>query len=291
LAGLAIGAFYLALVQSGWMYDQAAAKGFGSIERRQLQQKGDMYAMVAHMAREGKFKAGKKTWVHRLRLTGPKALLWKDFFLQTRGMKFMVYLMVVLALFINIMPSLAPSSSQASGMVMLLMQAVTVLMVTLSFAQTGFLEFIRRVDLQKPLPFAAGTSIFMEVVAKSFLGIAASWLSSIVLLILNPQLWQYVFAAVVGTPALALMISSITLMLTLLFPDIDDPSQRTLRGMLQLLAIIVLAAPGMFIAALSAGLGLSIILAVLPMAAINVGLTLIVCGLAGGLYAGYNPSE
>lgn len=291
LVVLAAGAFYLALIQSGWMYDQAAAKGFSSIERRQLQQKGDMYAMVAYMAREGKLKPGKKTWIHRLKLKGPKALLWKDYFLQTRGMKFMVYLMMAIALFINIMPTLGSSFSRGGGYVILMMQGITVLMVTMSFAQTGFLEFIRRVDLQKPLPFSSGTSIFMEVLAKSLLGIVATWLSSLVLLILSPEHWQFLLAAIIGTPAFALMISSVTLMLTLLFPDIDDPSQRTLRGMLQLLSIVILATPGVIIVALAVSLGSPILLAMLPAAVMNLALTYLICNMSGSLYAGYNPSD
>ena len=85
------------------------------LDRHRMQQKGDMYGMVAALAREGKVKPGRKSWVHKLRLSGPRALLWKDYFMQTRGMKYMVILMFVFAMFMNVLPALVGSGDLVDG--------------------------------------------------------------------------------------------------------------------------------------------------------------------------------
>lgn len=299
LVGLAAGAFMLAVRQSSWMYDQAAVRGFGSQERRAMQQRGDMYGMVAAMAREGKIKAGRRTWIHRLRLLGPKALIWKDYFLQVRGMKLMMILVFTIALFMNVMPVIIPSNprpgrnilEEVPAVMFVFMQVLTNFMVTMTFASTGFIETLRRVDLQKPLPFSPATTVFMEVVSKSMLGILASWISAVVVFVVRPELWQFALGAMLATPAVSVVISSATFLLTLMFPDVDDPSQRGLRGLLQFVAIIVLLFPGVALAIGGFLLHLPPLLVAVPVAAANLGIAVIVSALAGTLYAGYNPSE
>ncbi|MFY9233538.1 MAG: putative ABC exporter domain-containing protein [Fimbriimonadaceae bacterium] len=296
LLGLTTVAMYFALRQSSWMYDQAAVKGFGSRDRQQMQQKGDMYGVVAALAREGKVKAGRRSWVHKLKLPGPRALLWKDYFLQTRGMKYMVILLFGIAMIMNLLPVLVGSSGRrgfgdSPGIIFITMQVVTNFMVTISFASMGFLELLRRVDLQKPLPFSPGTTVFMEVLSKSMLGIFASWLSAAVVAILRPEIWQYALAAIVAAPTLSVIISAATFLLTLMFPDIDDPSQRGLRGLLQMIAIIVLMVPGFALAAGGVALGLPPLVIAIPVAAINVAIAFVVSAFAGNFYASYNPSD
>lgn len=299
LIGLAAGAFLLAVRQSSWMYDQAAVRGFGSQERRALQQKGDMYGMVAAMAREGKIKAGRRTWIHSLRLVGPRALLWRDYFMQARGMRLMTVLVFTIALFMNVVPILLPSSprpgrnilEEGPAVMFVFMQVLTNFMVTITFASTGFIETLRRVDLQKPLPFSPGTTVFMEVLSKSMLGVFASWIGALVVLVLRPEMWQFALGAMLATPAVSVVISSATFLLTLMFPDVDDPSQRGLRGLLQFVAIIVLLFPGVALAIGGFVLQVPPVLIAVPVAAVNVGVAVIVSGFAGNLYAVYNPSE
>jgi hypothetical protein len=304
MIAIAVVAVKVAMTQSSWLYDQAAVKGFGGAERRQLQQAGDFYGMVASMAKEGKLKAGRRTWVHRWRLQGPAALFWKDIFLQTRGMKFLMLLLFAIALFMNLMPSLAAGSirrspEMAAGVIFLVMQLVTLLMMTLSYAQTGFMELLRRVDTQKPLPFTPATTVFVEVISKSALGTFGSWASAVVLLVAQPLAWPFVVAAMVVAPFASVLISSAALLLTLMFPDIDDPSQRPIRGILMMLAILVFAVPGGTIAlggfallsALKVSIPMAVLLLAVPVALTNLGVTFLVTTMSGNLYANYNPSE
>jgi hypothetical protein len=292
MLGICLIMFRLALSQSGWMYDQAAAKGFGSQERRQLQQRGDVYAVLAAQAKERKIKPGRRTFFHRLRWQGPAALLWKELFLQWRGMKFMLIMMMLISIFMNVMPALAEVRRPAvSGNLVLLMQIVTVVMATLSFAQTGFIEMIRRVDVQKPLPFSPATTVLMEVVSKAALGVVASWASCIAIVVINWSLAGYALAALVGAPFAAVMISATTFLITIMFPEQDDPSQRTLRGLLLLLAIAVLIAVPTLVSVGMLYLGMPPVVAALPFAGICFGMTLLLSTIGGQFYLRYNPTE
>ncbi len=92
-------------------------------------------------------------------------------------------------------------------------------------------------------------------------------------------------------PSLAVMLSSAVLVVTLLFPEINDPTQRGFRGLMQLLGIALAIAPG-----LSVFIGLTIWTKTpLPGAFLGTVLNLAVAGgltaAAGYLYLGFNPTE
>ena len=124
---------------------------------------------MAEMARRGKIKAGRQTWVHKLKMQGPWALLWKEFFLQTRGMIGLLLMLGLMGLAFCLMPAFAPTRDKdmSIGGFFFMMQAVSLFMMTLAISQTGFVEVLKRVDLQKPLPFSPPVIVFFEIVSKS----------------------------------------------------------------------------------------------------------------------------
>lgn len=290
---LIAGAWSLAFRQAGELYDQAAARGFDTA--RQLQRQGDLSGVREEIARSGKLKAGRQTWIHRLRLRGARALLWKEWFLQTRGSTSMLVLFLVLTLFLNGMPGFLPegrrSGADGPGILFLIMQMSTLFMVTMTSAQSGVIDLLRHVDLQKPLPFQHATNVLYEVIAKSLFGILFAWMGSFLFLALKPMLWKTVLAALIWSPATSLMVSSIVYLFSLLFPDIEDPTQRGFRQLMVFVGIIVGFAPSLGVFILLSFLKTGMVVAAIPAALLALGVTVAATILSGGLYRSFNPSE
>ncbi|MCW5942546.1 MAG: hypothetical protein KIS66_09965 [Fimbriimonadaceae bacterium] len=290
---LIAGAWTLAFRQAGELYDQAAARGFDT--SRQLQRQGDLSGVRIEEARKGKLKAGRRTWVHGLRLRGARALLWKEWFLQTRGSTGMLAFFLVITLVMNGMPGFMPegrrTGSEGPGYLFLVMQMSTLFMVTMTSAQSGVIDLLRHVDLQKPLPFQNATNVFFEVVAKSLFGILFTWAGSLVFLAMKPLLWKTVVAAVVWAPATSLMVSSVVYLFSLLFPDIEDPTQRGFRQLMVFVGIIVGFGPSLGAFILLMFLKTGPIFAAIPAALLALGVTVLATFLSGNLYRSFNPSE
>jgi len=133
--------------------------------------------------------------------------------------------------------------------------------------------------------------MFYEIASKATLGIFTCVLSVIATLIVAPSAWPQALAALIGMPPLALLLAAVFCLVILAFPDVDDPTQRGFRGLVNMLGIVLFCAP-------SAAIYLALIyfkvhpaVAALPVALINIGLALLCATIAGRLYASFNPSE
>lgn len=298
-AGLMALGFAVALSQVGWMYDQAAVRGFENTESVKLRRSGDMTAMLAERARQGKLKAGKTTWLNRLRVKPWGAMIWREAVVQRRSFRGVTIIFLLVAIFYSLLPvviyqlssSRAERQLQTTGAMFLVCQGMGVFMFIMSSAATGYTELLRRIDLLKPLPFAPARLMIVEVFAKTYLPIIVSVGCTSLALAGCPLLWPYAVAHLMYVPSFAVMLSSAVLVVTLLFPDIEDPTQRGFRGLMQLLGIALATAPG-----ISAFIGVTILTkSPLPGAAIatllNLGMTAGLTAAAGYLYLGFNPTE
>ncbi|MFQ3587048.1 MAG: putative ABC exporter domain-containing protein [Fimbriimonadaceae bacterium] len=293
LVGTIGAGFGLAVRQSDWMYDQAAVRGHASSTIRDLQQRGDTMGVLAEMARQGKLKPGRERWIHRVRVQGALSLLWKEALLQTRGLWGLWLALLLFATFLSVLPALVPTDRIDRGVVAMFyfLQAAAAFMTVTSVGQMGYIEMLRRVDLQKPLPFRPATIVFYEVLSKSLLSLVACWLGCTAAIVVKPLLWPHALAAMVAVPPFAVLLSAALCLITVMFPDVDDPGQRQFRGFVTLIALGLLAVPsvGAFAGLMIAGL-FPVAVAVLS-GALSLALALGVAALAGQLYAGYNPSE
>jgi hypothetical protein len=172
------------------------------------------------------------------------------------------------------------------------MQGVAVLMLTMNTAVSGFIELIKRVDFQKPLPFQPAGTVFWEVLSKCVPTIAMSIAAAIAVMILKPVLWGAAIGSVFYASSLSLLISAIVFLVTIAFSDSGDASQRGFRGILMLLGIVVCGVPGgALLTALILLLHWNSLAAAIPASLINFGVALLVSFLAGGLYDSYNPND
>lgn len=296
LAGLAaiIGvSFKLAMTQAGWLYDQAAARAFDTASTRAMAVKGDYFGSVAAAARAGKFRARSALWADRLRLQGPLALVWKELILQTRSMRGTLIAFLVVAIAMNAVPALVPIEGKATEVAILfaVMQGATVLVMGMGLAQTGFVEVLKRVDLQKPLPFPASTTVFMEIAAKATPTVVAVWLGALVAVALRPDLLRVALGTgILAIPA-ALLVTATVFLMTVLFPDVEDPTQRSFRNLMVVLGVVICSAGGVGLFAGLWAIGAHPALAAVPAAALSVAISVVLATVSGRLYSAYNPSE
>jgi hypothetical protein len=296
LLALTAGAIAVALTQVNYMYDQAAARGFDSLRLRRLQQKGDLMAVAEDRARSGKIKARSLTWMNKLRLKGPFAILWREVIMQARANPVIIVLFALIGVVFGIMPLFAGQADTGEdGMVFLAMQTFSVFMGSIVIAQSGFIEVLRRVDLEKPLPFTPSTISFFEVAAKAMPATFSVYLAAFICLAVRSTLWPYCLASVIGLPLVAMLFCSVVFLVTVLFPDVDDPTQRSFRGVMIMLGLGIFLLPVMI-----AALGLMFIFQAQPIGvilgaalggAIALGISFLISLLSGTLYASFNPSE
>ncbi len=293
LCGLITLALIASMTQVGFMYDQAAARGFDNLNLRVLQRRGDMLGVVAEQARRGRVKEGRIAGaLAKLNARGASALLWKDVVIQARSSLGIHSIFTLLMLFLSVMPMYASSElTVATGYVFLAMQGFGVWVMAMATAQSGFVELLRRVDVEKPLPFTPRVIAFWEVTSKVVAPISAALLGSIAALIVRPAIWPFALASVMIMPSLALLLVSVVLLVMLLFPDVDDSTQRGFRGLMMLLGIVGVSAPSVITAIVMFAFGAPAVAVACPVLAENVAIAVALCALSGWLYSGYNPTE
>lgn len=296
LIGLIATGIGLSLKQANFIYEESALRAADVNQARDLQRRGDTFGLIAEQARSGKVKAGKQSWIHRLRVKGPSALLWREYILQARTTRVLFIIFPMFGIFLALLPVLVTQgggsvSEKASGAMMLVTQLMMMFVSTATISQGGYMEMLRRVDLQKPLPFSPGVTMFYEICSKATLGIFTCLTSVIATLIFAPAAWPQAIAALIGMPPLALLLAAVFCLVILLFPDVEDPTQRGFRGLVNMLGIVLFCAP-------SAVVYLALIyfkvhpgLAAIPVAAVNIALAILCATIAGRLYASFNPSE
>ncbi|MHB8634848.1 MAG: putative ABC exporter domain-containing protein [Fimbriimonadaceae bacterium] len=300
LVALMVLGFSIAMSQVGWMYDQAAVRGFETSESIRLRKSGDVSAILADQARRGKLKTGRQTWLHRLRVRPWGAMIWREAIVQRRSFRGATVFVLITAVAYSLMPIVVYqlSGSRVAGQIavvggiFLACQGMGVFMFIMASAATGYVELLKRIDLLKPLPFSPARLMVVEVFAKTFVPVSVSLGCTVLALIACPLLWQFALAHVMYGPSLAVMLSSSVLVVTLLFPDIEDGAQRGFRGLMQLLGIAVATVPG-----LSALIGITLVARGNPIpgaivgSLLNLAVTVALTVAAGYLYLGFNPTE
>jgi hypothetical protein len=293
LAMIVFGCLKLSIRQAGWMYDQAAVKGFDSANTTQLTRSGDTIGLVAVHARQGKVKAGRTQWLSRIKVAGPWAIVWKEALITFRSSWFVIGLFSAITIFLTLFPLLVSDSDRPilAGHLFMFFQALGIFMSVSALAQAGFIEMLRRVDVQKPLPFSFSTTVLFEVMSKAIPGVVMTWLSSLCVLAVRPSLWQEALASAIVMPFLAVLICLVTCLMTILFPDFDDPSQRGFRGLMNFVGVVMTCAPATLAMIGLIAIGSSPIIAALVGAGLNTGFAALIATIAGNQYAQFNPSE
>ncbi len=281
---------------SNWMYDQAATKGFQTQALRDFQRKGDYTSIVAERARQGKMgKARIAKRVANWTFRGGWTLIYKEILIQSRiGFWMNLFFLVMISAFglmFLVLPGTTHSGRQIGPALYLGMTGFMAVNMSSFQSYSGFVETLRRVEVMKPLPLTSGQIAFFETVSKAAMSMFMAFIPFLIGLIYRPALWQYHVAGMIAAPFCALTLVSAIFLVVVLFPDFEDPTQRSFRGIMQLIALVIVLAPtgGLFAAMLA--FGLSPVIPALISAVINLGLTALLASIAGRFYADFNPSE
>lgn len=286
-----IGLLWLAVRQANYLYDMSAHSVASSTPRSEFQKTGDYTAIYTDMAMKGKIKTGKPPFVAEWKAIGIWSILWREWHLQWRTSMFFVILFLVLPLITSVYLLLFIENSQKIHVTVLSIVLLFLALMAFSLGQIGFIETLRKVDVQKPLPFSADDICMMEIISKASIPITNSLFFITISFVFAPSMWQYLLGFLIGIPFMLVLITSVQLLFLLIFPDIDDPTQRGLRSIVQLLATAISLLPPFLIALLLVffktpppiiGTAFAIICAVI---------TVILIKFAGSMYAAFNPSD
>lgn len=294
LLGLTGLGFYLSFAQADWLYDQASTRGGGLTSLKEFQRKGDIAGMQAEMARQGKIKKGRlATWASQLTFRRGWALVYKEVLLFLRTQIVGTLIMVVSLGFVSVMFLFIETEKARPiiGALYLGMGGFMLMMMSLGVAQQGFLETLKRVDLIKPLAFRPVVFVFSEVLGKSLVLCFASALPYVIGFFIKPVMWDIHLAGIILGPSLVVMISSLGFLISVLFPDFEDPTQRGFRGLIMMLAMAIAVLPTVGLMALAFGMNLLKSPIALVCVPINLGITLLVGSIAANFYADFNPTE
>lgn len=293
LMALSVVGIYLALRQVGWLYDMAAMRAQFHSKEKRLQRSGDMAAIVAERARQGKVKRIKQTAINRVRWTGPWAMIWREILFARRSAMGMFAMMTVMAGFFVLMPTFMPAKEREMpiGIFVLFMQAMGSFMISTSVCATGFMEVLKRVDLLKPLPFSTTKIIFYETMAKVAFPTVVVWFFSLIAMVIRPSIASYALAGIFVAPGFNLLVGGTHFASALLFPDLEDASQRQFRGLVALLAVAILGSIPVGALAGLLALGTPPPVAGLVCGAICAGFGVLASAFSAQLFAGFNPAE
>ena len=289
-----IGSLWYASSLSGWMYDQAATKGFQSQALRDYQKRGDYSAIAAERARQGKVRNRRITkrmanWTFRKGW----ALFYKEVLIQVRIGFWLNILFIGFACMFGLIFMAIPGMGNSNLPARLYLAMTGFMAINMSSAQAhnSFVETLRRVEVMKPLPLTSGQIAFFETASKAAVAMTISIVPFIIGMIYRPIYMPYHLAGLIAAPTTALALVSAVFLVVVLFPDFDDPTQRTFRGLMQLLALLLVFGPTVLVFALFFAIDASPVYPALISAGINVGLTFLLTSIAGRFYADFNPSE
>lgn len=285
-------ALALALRQSAFFYEEAALNAEQMHQARTRQAQGNVYSAMAAVAQQGKVKTGKPKWLERWRPSGTKALVWKEAVLLWRAYRTLIAILVPVGAAMMVGVVMMPDRMQRLWGMALLVQLLTTMMGVSLLANTGYQELLKRVDLQKPLPFSPARTLFAEIWGKALLGIVSSWAGVLVLLVARPDLRTFAVACFFLMPTLAALLSAVFAVLTLLLPDQDDPTQRGFRSLMSILGLVVFVGPSGALFAVLVGLAhLPPPVAAIPVMIMNLVMAGVAAIIAGQLYVSYNPND
>ncbi|HET6645309.1 MAG TPA: putative ABC exporter domain-containing protein [Fimbriimonadales bacterium] len=278
---------WLALKQSPFLYDMATRGAASSQTAREWRQRRD-YAMLAVLAaREGRLKPRRMLFLSRLSPPGAWAIVWRETLLSLRTN---MILLLMFALIIFMMTAVFKSTGHIDPTLVLTLQIFFALSFSMSFAQAGFMDTLRKVDIQKPLPISnaaiCGAEILGKAIMPIFLGVAAC----VVSVAMGLLTWEYLLAAIFAIPVASFAVGSMQFLAMLVFPDLQDPTQMGIRGIMQLLGVAIAIAPGL-LTALAVGYFSSILPALLAGSIVEIGVCAVLVAVVSPMYSAYSTSD
>ncbi len=283
--------FVFAASQAPHLYDMAARRSIPASQRREAMRAGQTNLIWTRAAIEGKLSKRSLKIIQKARLQGSAALVWRDLVLQYRLFLWAVIPIALLLTAAAALPLLDDLQRKTVWATFASLVVLMLPMMTPALTQSGFQETLQRSDLIKPLPFPLLSICLMDSLAKSVVPTVCGWCAACIMLALMPSQWPFAVAIFVGFPSVAFFSASISWITIILFPDLNDPAQRTMRGLAMMLGFLAIYLPGVLIVGGGLWLKFPILILMLPAALLYACLGYIACTISVPLFIRYNPAE
>ncbi|MBA3727568.1 MAG: hypothetical protein H0W86_14335, partial [Armatimonadetes bacterium] len=234
------GLLWLGFEQARHLYDMASRNAAAMQSAKRRARQGDHSVALVDAARERKLKPRRFGWLSNMNAKGAWAVVWREAVIGLRTNTMFAFLFgAVLATTTLIFSFSKTRLDQA----IVAVQFLLLLSLCLTVAQSGFIDTLRRVDTQKPLPLSKFSICLAEVAGKAMLPTVLAFGTAILTFVLSPFSWEYALAMAIGFPAAGMVVVSVLLIVMLVFPDVEDPAQAGLRGIMQLLGSAIALLP------------------------------------------------
>jgi hypothetical protein len=293
LAAFVSSGFWAVALQVSYVYDQAATRGNDVGNIKSMQAKGDTFGILAEYARRGKVKRNRfSDAIARKTTQGAASFVWREGVLQFRG-GIWQYIFLFLGASAFTVVAIAGNIGRSRGgeTVFIVLQFLGVMMLSTAGSQIGFVETLKRLDVLKPLPFTPTKTVVWEVISKSIIAAVLGAFLSLLAACFNLRFWDEALTLVLVLPTFAFALCAANFLTTMLFPDQDDHTQRSLRGIVSLFASLLASFPVLITFGVVLSFRLPVLIAPLLTVPANLGLGFLACKLAGDIFADYNPSE
>ncbi len=235
-------------------------------------------------------------WLERWTPRGVWALLWRDLLLSWRLQGWGLVLMLLLLVAIPTVPLalmryLIEKDSLGAAKAIYLMMQYTIMLMMAFGSYYGIVDLLRRVELQKPLPFSSREVVLVESLPTALLVLATQLIVAILAILLFPQAWGFWLGMGAVVASFAPVLQMAMWMLALLNPDPNDYTQRLVLGLLMFPVLVLAGLPGGLILLLGLLLKLPLVLVGLLTVLANLSVSALFVAINSNLYEGFSPVD
>lgn len=287
--------YRLALRQSGYLYDQVALVSNALTNSSAPNRPKNMTEIAVTSAQKGKLKL-RGQWLSRFKFSGEGAILWRSMIDTMRSSSLNTFIVYLIAYVPAVIMLAIPNSSNASNqmiysLVLMGIPLALVLFVLFGTTAQNFSAFLQMNDTVKPIPIPPQKVIRSEILGQFLPFMPIGILISIGLIIARPDQWWYGLTQMFIMPPTAFLAMAGGTIVSLLFPDPNDVTQRGFRGIIFMFATLILVAPAAIMFLGGFVVGLSPILIGITVGLLHAILGLIFTMVAGLIYSRYEPLD
>jgi len=235
-------------------------------------------------------------WLERWTPRGVWALLWRDLLLSWRLQGWGLVLMLLLLVAIPTVPLalmryLIEKDSLGAAKAIYLMMQYTIMLMMAFGSYYGIVDLLRRVELQKPLPFSSREVVLVESLPIALLVLVMQLMVAMIAILLFPQAWGFWLGMGLVVASFAPVLQMAMWMLALLNPDPNDYTQRLVLGLLMFPVLVLAGLPGGLILLLGLILKLPLALIALLTVLANLSVGALFVAINSRLYEQFSPVD
>jgi hypothetical protein len=235
-------------------------------------------------------------WLERWTPRGVWALLWRDLLLSWRlqgwGLVLMLLLLVALpTLPLGLMRYFTGKDSLAAAKAIYLMMQYMIMLMMAVGSYYGIIDLLRRVELQKPLPFSSREVVLVESLPTALLVLAMQLMVALLAILLFPQAWGFWLGMGLVVASFAPVLQMAMWMLAMLNPDPNDYTQRLVLGLLMFPTILLAGLPGGLILLVGLLLKVPLVLVALLVVLGNLSVGALFVAINSRLYERFSPVD